>query len=653
MTAVLETTGTADRRAGRPEPRGRTDGTRPRTAVAIIGAGPRGLGVLERLTANAADGPGEPGLDVHLVDPWAPGSGRIWRRGQAPLLWMNSTAADVTLWPDETVEMAGPVRPGPTLWEWIQANHDELAADPEVGPAIAGLHPGSFVSRSVQARYLGAVLDRVLAELPASVRVHLHRDRAVDITDPADDGTDVPTAVRQVVRLDSGATLTVDAVVLAQGHLDTGPGPAERARSEFADRHGLTYLPPAYTADVDASVVPEREDVLVSGLGLAFIDWVVVLAESRGGRFDRAADGTLAYTASGREPVLYAGSRRGVPYHAKISYPFPARRPPVPRFFTPAAFGPGSSAVLDIETDVWPRLAKDLGLAHYAELFAGHPERVRGGWAPFLDAFSAQAWGTPGLERVVAAAVPDVADRLDLARLARPFADRVFTGPDDVQDAVWDHVAADLARRSDPAFSSDAAVFTALLTVYAVLAGLVRDGRIPPQVAAREVESRFHAFFSFVASGPPPERLEQVLALSRAGVVRFLGPDLRIVLDEERGVFSASTALGPQAFSARTLIDARLPPASVEDTTDPLLRALADRGRAMNAPGTGKLAVDPDQRVLRTDGVPEPARYALGPWVAGNGWAPAFPRPRLNGGFFRQDDALARTVLAAVGARTV
>lgn len=661
VTAVVQTDRSADRAAGRPGP-SVADPIGGRRAVAIVGAGPRGLGVLERLTANATEVAGDgdvDGLDIHLVDPWAPGTGRIWRRGQAPLLWMNSTVTDVTLWPDETVEMAGPHRLGPTLWEWIQTNHDRLAADPEVGPSMVGLHAGSFVSRSVQARYLGAVLDRVLAELPASVRVHLHRDRAVDVTDAADAvpaGSHAPApAGRQIVLLESGATLTVDAVVLAQGHLDTAPGPDERARADFADRHGLTYLPPAYTADVDASVVPERADVLVSGLGLAFVDWVVVLAESRGGRFERAADGSLTYRPSGREPVLHAGSRRGVPYHAKISYPFPPRRGPGPRFFTAAAFADAAdetSPGLDIETQVWPLLAKDLCLAHYGELFAAHPDRVRVDWETFLAGLTPAAWGTAAFEQVVTAAVPAVEDRLDLGRLARPLDGRTFTDPDDVQVAVREHVAADLARRSDPRFSSDAAVYTALLTVYAVLADLVRDGRIPAEVAAREVEGRFHAFFSFVASGPPPERLEQVLALSRAGVVRFLGPDLRVVLDEERGVFTASTALGVDSFSARTLIDARLPSASVRGTTDPLWRALADRRRAAAA-GTGKLAVDRDQRVLRADGTPEPARFALGPWVVGNGWAPAFPRPRANGGFFRQDDALARTVLTGVGARLV
>ncbi len=95
MTAGIRMAG----RVGGRSPGGLRDAAVARGAyrsIAIVGAGPRGLGILERLTANAAD----TGLDIHLVDPYPAGGGRIWRRGQATLLWMNSAGADVTLFPD-------------------------------------------------------------------------------------------------------------------------------------------------------------------------------------------------------------------------------------------------------------------------------------------------------------------------------------------------------------------------------------------------------------------------------------------------------------------------------------------------------------------------------------------------------------------------
>ena len=103
-----------------------------RASLVIVGAGPRGTGVLERIAANAAELVPGTGLDIHLVDPYPPGPGRIWRTEQSPLLWMNSRAEDVTVFTDTSVEMAGPVREGPALHEW------------------AGLAGGAFVGRRVQ-----------------------------------------------------------------------------------------------------------------------------------------------------------------------------------------------------------------------------------------------------------------------------------------------------------------------------------------------------------------------------------------------------------------------------------------------------------------------------------------------------------------------
>src|SRR5205814_1806657 len=73
------------------------DGRCPMTdSLVIVGAGPRGTGLLERLAANIPSRYGDRPLDIHLVDPHPPGGGRIWTQEQSPLLWMNSMAEDVT-----------------------------------------------------------------------------------------------------------------------------------------------------------------------------------------------------------------------------------------------------------------------------------------------------------------------------------------------------------------------------------------------------------------------------------------------------------------------------------------------------------------------------------------------------------------------------
>ena len=77
--------------------------------------------------------------------------------------------------------------------------------------------------------------------------------------------------------------------------------PPTRRPTLIADaaRAGLTYVPPAFTADADLSALAPGQDVIVRGMGLAAVDLVVLLAEGRGGRFVREGDGDAALRAVG------------------------------------------------------------------------------------------------------------------------------------------------------------------------------------------------------------------------------------------------------------------------------------------------------------------------------------------------------------------
>ncbi|MFE1437555.1 FAD/NAD(P)-binding protein [Streptomyces sp. NPDC058739] len=572
-----------------------------RSSLVIVGAGPRGTGVLERIAANAPLLYTGSGLDIHLVDPHPPGAGRIWREAQSPLLWMNSHAEDITMFTDDTVSMAGPVREGPTLHEW------------------AGIDGRTFSGRRLQGAYLRWVYEQAVAELPPQVRVHHHPRRALRVSGSRE-------GRQQVWLEDRPRPLLADLVVLALGHLDADPDDEQRELSAYAERHGLVHLPPDFTADSDLSALPAGEPVLVRGFGLAFVDLMVLLTEGRGGRYEGDT-----YLPSGREPVLYAGSRRGVPYRSKIGYDWSGERPPLPRFLGPAQTDEllARPRGFDFRRDVWPLVEKELGFAHYHRLFTTHPERTALSWPGFEAAYAAA--DPAGRAALVASAVPDPADRLDLAALDRPLDGLSYTSAEDFQQALRDHVERDLARRHDPRYSPDQSVFLGLLSVYGQL---VRLG---------DIGGRWHGFFSYLASGPPGPRLRQMLALSRAGVLRFVGADMAVAA--EGGVFRASSPTVPGVVTeARALVEARLPQPTVERARDPLLRELYADGAA--ATPDGLLAVDAaDGRVLDRGGRPHPRRFALGPHTDARG-SGAFTRPRTGGPAFRQNDATARSVLA-------
>ncbi|MCK7623204.1 FAD/NAD(P)-binding protein [Streptomyces sp. RS10V-4] len=606
-----------------------------RPSVVIVGAGPRGTGIVERIAANAPELYGDRPLDLHLVDPYPPGGGRIWRQRQSPLLWMNSAAEDVTLFTDDTVELAGPVRPGPSLAQWARAVRDgAVAAPPGLAGDAAALGPRDFAGRRVQSAYLRWVHEEAVAALPPRIAVHEHRRTALRVSGPREG--------RQQVWLAGRATpLQADLVVLTLGHLESQLSDTERELADFAARHRLAYLPPAFTADSDLSRLRPGEPVLVRGFGLAFVDLMVLLTEGRGGTYTTGPGGEPVYRPSGREPVLHVGSRRGVPYHAKIGYPPSGERPPLPRFLGPAEVDallarPGG---IDFPRDVRPLIDKELGFAHYHRLFTAHTGRTRMAWPDFEEEYAAAEPGSAALRALVSAAVPDPADHFDTEALDHPLDGVRYPDAEALQAGLRGHIEADLARRHDPAHSPDLAVFLALLSVYGQL---VRLGDHGPW---------WHGFFSFLASGPPGPRLRQLLALSRAGVVRFLGAGLTVTADEERGVFRAGSASVPGAWTeARALVEARLPEPTVVRTRDRLLRALyADGARATAG---GLLAVDPaDGRILDRAGRPHPRRFALGPHTDARG-SGAFTRPRTNAPAFRQNDATARALLSFLRDRT-
>ncbi|MFD0275138.1 FAD/NAD(P)-binding protein [Kitasatospora sp. NPDC127111] len=627
----------------------------------IVGAGPRATGLLERIVANApALLPADRPLHIHLVDPHPPGPGRIWRHEQSPLLRMNSMAEDVTMFTDESSTIEGPVRPGPSLAEWAAAMEEfapyQEPADPAVAAELRALTPTDFPTRRAQSAYLDWVFRRAVADRPGHLTVTVHRATALEVTGPPDGP--------QEVRL-TNTTLRADQVVLTLGHLGSAPAAEHEALADFAHRHGRFHLPPAFTADADLSGIAPGEQVIVRGLGLAFVDLLALLTEGRGGRFEQTPTG-LVYRPSGREPVLHVGSRRGVPYHAKTGYRLQGPPAPLPRYFSAGAVDAllGRPEPLELRRDVWPLMAKEIGFGHYHELFHAHPERTTMPWAAFLDAYDRHDWYSPARAELVAAAVPDPEDRLDFEALDRPLAGLVFDSAEQFQKHLRDHVARDAERRVLPAHSADLGAFLALLSLFGQLPRLVASGRLAARSIAEDLDGWWSGFFNFLASGPPDFRLHQLLALSEAGVVHFLGAGVRVTADEATGTFLATSPTVPgHVVAATALVDSRLPGHTVGRTDDPVLRGLHRSGEiaedvVSDATGThrsGLVAVSPsDGRLLdpTLGGAPHPRRTALGPLTNARAYA-AFARPRTNAPAFRQNDAAARAILRGLAGSPV
>ncbi|MFB7475111.1 FAD/NAD(P)-binding protein [Kitasatospora sp. NPDC056184] len=629
--------------------------------IAVVGAGPRGLSVLERLLANERARPSAAALTVHLVDPYPPGAGRVWRTNQSRLLLMNTVASQVTAYTDPSVTIDGPVEEGPSLYEWAKSAVPQGSPgefDDQVRAEARALTPDTYPTRAFYGRYLRDVHRRVRAAAPAHCRIVEHRTRAVRLTD----ADPLPGSAQVLVLANGRRIADLDAVVLALGHLATGPTTAERTLTRAAATHGLVHVPPANPADLDLAALLPGRPVLIRGLGLNFFDHLALLTRGRGGRFTER-DGRLVYHPSGQEPLILAGSRRGVPYHARGENEKGAHGRHHPRLLTEAYAArlrerAAAGEPVRFVRDLWPLVAREVEAVYYAALLAaaGRPEDG--------ERLAEQYLAAPGADR--AAAVLDrhgipAGQRWDWQALARPYAERRFASRAEHRAWITDRLERDVREARAGNLSGP---LKAALDVLRDLRNEIRlavdHGGIEGSSYRDDLESWYTPLNAFLSIGPPASRIDELRALVEAGVVDLLGPDVRIALDPrgDRPAFTAhSPAIDAPPVRAAVLVEARLPEPDLRRTGDRLLRGLVDDGQAgayripdAAGPGyeTGGLAVtERPSRLLDRAGRAHPRRFAYGIPTESVHWVTAAGiRPGVNSVILGDSDAIARAVLA-------
>ncbi|MCP3799394.1 FAD/NAD(P)-binding protein [Allokutzneria sp. A3M-2-11 16] len=625
-----------------------------RLAVCIVGAGPRGTSVLERICANYAEVclPGT-GVVVHVVDPFSAGPGSVWRTEQSGHLLMNTVASQVSLFTDESVDCAGPVVSGPSLYDWVRGI-DSRALPGALAAEADRLGPDSYPSRSLYGHYLEWVFHRLVATAPDGVAIKVHRSTAVALEDQSDG--------RQSVRLADGTLLEdLDSVVLALGHCQMAPTEDEAALRGFAVDHALRYVEPSNPADADLSGVMPGEKVALRGLGLNFFDYLALLTEGRGGRFERLRGG-LRYVPSGQEPVLYAGSRRGVPHHARgENQKGPAGRHR-PRFLT----GPQVAQLRDraqsgqrltFRGDLWPLIDKEVRTVYYQTLMFTRGD-MAAAWAFLRDYVACQRAGTDD-DAVLSRYGIDRGQRWDWSGLERPHGDRIFADRAEFGRWLSDYLDRDVAEaRLGNVRSPLKAALDVLRDLRNEIRLIVDHGGITASSYRDELARWYTPFNAFLSIGPPLRRIEEMAALVEAGVLRVLGPGMRVVTDSDTpGFLVDATSVLEAPVAVTTLIEARVPDVDLRRAANPLLRSMTAGGqcrayRMVDEVGgdfdSGGLAVTArPYRLLDAHGSPHERRFAFGVPTEYVHWVTAAGiRPGVGSVTLEDSDAIARTVLA-------
>ncbi len=642
--------------------------------TAIIGAGPRGTSVLERLLAHAAahaaahSGPAS--LHIDVIDPYPAGPGHVWQPGQSRLYLMNTQSFYPTVIPEDS-RLAPPVA-GTTFdrWRARQKREPMPALTLDERSELAALGSRDFPSRALYGRYLRCTLDELTAKLPDGVTISFHETTAVSVRpsrdgtagtpgdgDPGDgsqgDGTPggtTPSTGTFDVGLAGGGSLTVDSVVLALGHLASRLNPEQRELQAAAAQLGLSYFPPAVPADVDWAAIPAGEPVLVRGMGLNFFDAMGQLTEGRGGKFIDAGI-RLEYQPSGQEPVIIAASRRGTPYRAKAAlagyYPASVTL----RYLTGAALERFAATGIrpGFDHDLWPLLHRDTLWAYYSTLVRSQPAAVPDAsefLAALEDALRPHAHSAANWEATVDSVLAvhvGPRHRLDLPGLASPLAGRSFGSRAELDAGVVEYLLDD-ARRS--ALGEEDPVKMAIGALHhgrAVLKTAVADGGITDESWVAGLRGWFESFVEGLASGPPALRAEQLAALARAGVVSFVGPDPRFSVDRRSGRFTAvSPWVNGPPVAAKTMVEALAPVNRVSANDSPLLEQLLADGMVrprlmMTAEGapvqaTGLDVAPHPYRPVAANGSVTEGLYVLGLQLSATQWGTAIAAEALQPG---------------------
>ncbi|AWZ04277.1 MULTISPECIES: FAD/NAD(P)-binding protein [unclassified Streptomyces] len=633
--------------------------------MCVVGNGPRGLSALERVCANASQFP-EVDVTVHVVDPEQPGPGRVWRGSQSRHLLMNTVASQVTLFTDDTVEMAGPLASGPSLYEWARLmtplEPGEGGLDADFLAEARRLGPNTYPTRGFYGRYLEWVFQHVVALAPAQVEIVVHHSRAVALDDGDGGGRkDGP----QTVRLEDGTVLEhLDAVILSLGHV-----PAEEPEwllrlHEEASALGLAHHLPVNPADTDLSAIGAGEAVLLRGLGLNFFDYMALFTHGRGGVFEEDGD-RLVYRPSGLEPRLYASSRRGIPYHARGENQKGAFGRHVPLLLTEAKVRElrrraELNAGLDFRTEIWPLVAREAEAVYYTALLAREhsPAYVDA----FRDLLLRTERGGAAERRLLAEFGVAPEDHWDWERLSQPHLGVEFAGPDAYRTWLLDLLRRDVADALEGNVAGPLkAALDALRDLRNEIRLLVDHNGLTAASHRDDLDRWYTPLNAFLSIGPPTRRIQEMIALIEAGVLEVTGPDMRVELDAAGRRFTASSERVPGSrVHARVLIEARLPDIDLRRTADPLLRHLKATGQCsahvVDGPGretypTGGLAVTQrPYHLIDAAGEPHPRRFAFGVPTESVHWVTAAGiRPGVNSVTLGDSDALARAVIALAG----
>jgi methylaspartate mutase epsilon subunit len=517
----------------------------------VVGTGPRGISILERIGARLLGKRPVRPLTIYAIDADEVGSGRVWRSGQPRWLSMNNRSGEVTMFSGPADDGAWRPGAGPTFAQWWQ----------RIDARFPG--PDAYAPRSLYGRYLRFVLDVVETNLPPDVSLVRVRGLVSGIEKR---GGRFELHVGDDV-------IACDQVAVCSGHPREQPERSAPAGRASSGRHQRRTASRAFGGDGRRGVFPGSV-IGILGLGLTFHDVLAMLTVGRGGRFvQRGQD--CEYVPSGEEPdLIVAGSRSALPIPARGASQRPFDFRYTPRLFTPDRIARLRSAgPLDFRADVLPWLEAEANLAFWQRRLDPGSFALLERQLPDLPSSAADVM----LRLRKAASGLGCQEALSLEELAHPFRGRVFAHQGEFRRELERQLVNDVGEAMlGEVDSALKAAMEVIRDVRPTVRAAVDFGGLTAASHKDFVEC-IGPMLAFLSTGPSVVRSCQLIALMRSGLLEILGPRARFTGHDD-GFLGYSPSIADYSVLCSDVIDARIQPPDLERDAGPLTKKQRDAG---------------------------------------------------------------------------
>ena len=592
--------------------------------VTIVGLGPRGVNLLERLYANLTVTNFMGKLRLHIIEPGKLGCG-VHVMDQPPSLLVNTVASQITMYADESVCGAGPALPGPCLYSWAQTQNYKYDEISKQFNQLTGreIYPNDYLPRAIFGQYLHDTASAIINQLEQYCDISVYSQKAVSIKKLSEEQFEI--------RLEDQKIIPSNYVFVTTGHSTNVLNQTEQAMLEKISElksvnPRLSFVINPYPVLAVTQPIRPEVSVAIEGFGLTATDIISELTIGKGGSFEVSEDKKrYRYLPSGHEPkkiIVY--SNTGLPFAGRAANQKGVSGQYKATFFTSDAIealrndkGHGPQKQLDFEADVLPLLLMEMRYC-YAMTFL---KRITDD-ANMIKAFSAE-WienkNQPEQLERVEASVLGHENRFDWQAIMSPIADQQFPSEASYRDWLLNYLRKDIEASFEGNVDNPfKAACDVLRDVRDTIRSVIDFAGLTPK-SHQLFMTKYMSVMNRISVGPPKERIVELLALVEAGLVDiFVGPSPTISLDETTGTFciKGTNIIGSTSRVVDQIIKARIALNAPTQDQSPFMRDALNNGLFRPFKNgdycPGGIDIDEEFHPINTDGKSEKRLYALG-----------------------------------------